>query len=1611
MVKPPKHRSFWLDLMPGIRRRVGSKLDLLLAPHFPDRYHRRYLAAIANEADTLPVPDGAPPLSMQRGYVPPLLNTAGEPSDPKTGWQMIVRSPRCLVLGCMGSGKSTLLRSLAWRLSHDPNTEGVRVVTLRHFGEAVDELTPVWVELRRYDLASHSLLDAMVSSMAIYGFPRAREFLLQKLESGECMILLDSLEALHDPRRRDELDELVEKYASNIWVVTARLGSQFHEPTKFTAYELQGMAHADVAQYVELCQSDPSGEGRALAQGLLAACARSEGLLDLASNPLMLISMCRAIRERSVRAPRLSMLCEACVQALLEPLAQDSSLTALEQRLPQPLLQSLALASQRRGGQSLERSECLSLIGERLEEEQLAGPDQAEHCFEILTDEMGVLCPEALLGVGHRYRFFRPMLCSYFAARRIVAANGTQELLEHVDDPLWTDTIALSAGLLADSSPLLSHIESEAQIEPDKWFLLARCLAEVARSDRPSMSEMRERIADHLYQLLECEGDSGLDRAPLWHRTAAVIAGMERTPAADYYRAMLLDRRNPENRRRAALALGRLGEIWAVPALGMAMADEEPAVAREAARALGRIPSRQAVHALPRALRSPHGEVREAAAWALAELGRRDTTQASVLSLLIDALHPEQGSPEDVASLAERALEAIGAQVTDHLASALDDPRSASRLTALQRGRMAKVLVNLGDERVLPTLIDALKSHQLQNAQALIDTVQGLGERAVPALIDALMGADNIQSSRLVAALGAIGAPAVGALIQAFGSNYPEVRTASLRALEAIGFPARDALIQALLHDEEFEVRRRALQVLRRIAAESPAVAGDVVFALVSALDDPDIGVRANAVRYLGELHDASAVPPLLVLAQDMEGTRPSLRRAAITSLGAIGAANPDAVGPAIPAMIALLVDPEIGETTLASLRGLGAPAVLPLIRALHASGGTADEPEGRHRQAIWSVLEYIGGSARPTDEGPLGLAATYAALGKAGLAPQAILDLTANLAWWEYGRELHQSLETAYRLGQASDLSEVSRCADAFGWMGDLETWLRPHVRRVLSDLRNVIDSAAIFHSLTRRQAGLTQNGRRDDLLNSRDALLSALRSLGETQGLVRGATLPFERVFFGPLIERWRMIVDEAARQLRGRALLGITLATEQLPVRNGTVVVKAVFRFDNRGDSIARNLSVTVGSRDVQVVTPGPLALESLGIGERRSIDVEIAPRGASRATLELMAQYDDDERTQFTQAFSAHIEFVDTPSHYTQIGRSPYIVGMPVKDPGMFYGRREVLAWVFENISSQHQEQSLLLYGELQLYGYVRNTGEFLYELAGAISRRLRQEGIATGEPSLVDFSVNAHRAFRDYCDELERHLGERRILVMMDEFGVLITKVHQKIFEASLFDYLRGLIQRSNRFNFLFTGAYEVRRMQQDFGSILFNMPKVYRISYLGKEETRRLIEEPVSGLLDYHPLVIEKIQAVTACHPYFVQYICNELLQLARKEQRNYVDLADLDLVTWGVVQDATGNIEHGIYYHLSNAERRVIAAAASLTDDVHVLVALDDLAERLDQHRLGMPREAILEALRALVERDLMYEERMGQTLGYGFRMGLIRLWLNQNETLLRLAQEIEVS
>jgi hypothetical protein len=65
---------------------------------------------------------------------------------------------------------------------------------------------------------------------------------------------------------------------------------------------------------------------------------------------------------------------------------------------------------------------------------------------------------------------------------------------------------------------------------------------------------------------------------------------------------------------------------------------------------------------------------------------------------------------------------------------------------------------------------------------------------------------------------------------------------------------------------------------------------------------------------------------------------------------------------------------------------------------------------------------------------------------------------------------------------------------------------------------------------------------------------------------------------------------------------------------------------------------------------------------------------------------------------------------------------------------------------------------------------------------------------------------------------------------------------------------------------------------------------------------------------------------------------------------------------------------------------------------------------QSLDRLDLSVSGKELLNALYALCERDLVIERRMGQTLQYGFKMDLIRMWLQQNDMLLRLSQEARI-
>ncbi len=335
---------------------------------------------------------------------------------------------------------------------------------------------------------------------------------------------------------------------------------------------------------------------------------------------------------------------------------------------------------------------------------------------------------------------------------------------------------------------------------------------------------------------------------------------------------------DPRIRRRAALAIGRVGLPEGAEALQPVLTDTDADVRQMAAFALGLLADKTSVPALTSLLQDPDLRVRGRAAEALGLIG--DTGSAAgvgqmVAELIqqgaIASLQPDDDqwpkTPEaDAVRLGLFAL--VRLKGWDPLASAVLD---ANGRPVSSWWPVAFALQRIGDPRAQPALEELAKA---PGRYARGFAIRGLGalkdRAAAPALIDMLShsAGDPGISYSLIDALGRIGTPeAAAAILAALTSDKadPNIRLAAVAALASM--KNRDALpyIQDLLTDDWPSMRVAAL---RACAAIDPQ--GFLI--LLSGLEpDRHWIVRSAMAELLGTMAPDVAVGRLLPMLDDSD--------------------------------------------------------------------------------------------------------------------------------------------------------------------------------------------------------------------------------------------------------------------------------------------------------------------------------------------------------------------------------------------------------------------------------------------------------------------------------------------------------------------------------------------------------------------------------------------------------------------------------------------------------------------------------------------------------------------------------------------------------------------
>jgi HEAT repeat protein/cyclophilin family peptidyl-prolyl cis-trans isomerase len=454
-------------------------------------------------------------------------------------------------------------------------------------------------------------------------------------------------------------------------------------------------------------------------------------------------------------------------------------------------------------------------------------------------------------------------------------------------------------------------------------------------------------------------------------KPAAVVAAAPPPVVPDLVR--LLGDGEARVRRRAALAVGRVGLREGVAPLVKVLADPDPEVRQMAAFALGLIGDRSARDALIAALGDPEPVVKGSAAEALGLIGdpaaadpiARMATQVVDAGALAQVAANGADADEDVrdtpaaafrlgifALVRLKAYPALASAVLDasgqprvhwwpvaYALQRIDDPRAFAALAALvkdehpyTRAFAAKGLGGLKNRAAVPLLVPLVAAPERAVAVEAIRALGRIGDPAGAAPLLAVIQArtppkgDPTLRIEAVAAIGGVGGGANGVfdtLLDLLGDPNPLVRAAAIASLAQVDRDGFVTTLSALDPDADWKVRAALASVLGTL----PPQAG--LARLRAMLADADQRVIPPVLESLAKLAppDAGVVMIAYLKADD-----PMVRAAAADALGELKPA--DAAQALADAYALGQRDPEYAArvSAISALAKFGTAAATPVL-------------------------------------------------------------------------------------------------------------------------------------------------------------------------------------------------------------------------------------------------------------------------------------------------------------------------------------------------------------------------------------------------------------------------------------------------------------------------------------------------------------------------------------------------------------------------------------------------------------------------------------------------------------------------------------------------------
>jgi ligand-binding sensor domain-containing protein len=266
--------------------------------------------------------------------------------------------------------------------------------------------------------------------------------------------------------------------------------------------------------------------------------------------------------------------------------------------------------------------------------------------------------------------------------------------------------------------------------------------------------------------------------------------------------------------------------------------------------------------------------------------------------------------------------------------------------------------------------------------------------------------------------------------------------------------------------------------------------------------------------------------------------------------------------------------------------------------------------------------------------------------------------------------------------------------------------------------------------------------------------------------------------------------------------------------------------------------------------------------------------------------------------------------------------------------------------------------------------------------------------------------NPYPVFLDFLDEVLAAIGDRTLLILMDEYELMEGKVDEGKLSPELFTFLAGLMDNKERLALMFTGSRRLEERDKKYWRELLRRSLFRKVGFLSQNDTSRLITEPVEGRVVYGRGVVDVIYRLTAGQPFYTQVICQNMVDYLNENEQNWVTLADLTHVIADIIDNPLPQMIY-TWDVLSDDEKLALSLLAETLPDGTAYATAHELraSVKANDYPVNLSENTIRLTLEEMFRRELLEKDAVD---GFRFKIDLFRLWIRRSHSIWQVVKEV---